>query len=65
MTLTIKSSIKNLENSDIKNCSDVVKAVSDGALMGAEKFRSNFISNFKRFLCWCKDKEKTNLMLKH
>lgn len=35
MTLTIKSAIKNLENSKINTCSDVTKAVSDGALMGA------------------------------
>lgn len=35
MTLTIKSAIKNLENSKINTCSDVTKAISDGALMGA------------------------------
>lgn len=35
MTLTIKSAIKNLENSKINNCADVSKAISDGALMGA------------------------------
>lgn len=35
MTLTIKSAIKNLENSKINTCADVTKAISDGALMGA------------------------------
>ena len=35
MTLTIKSAIKNLENSSVNTCADVTKAVSDGALMGA------------------------------
>lgn len=35
MFLTIKSAIKNLENSKINTCSDVTKAISDGALMGA------------------------------
>lgn len=35
MSLTIKSAIKNLENSKINTCADVTKAISDGALMGA------------------------------
>ena len=35
MSLTMKSAIKNLENSKINTCADVTKAISDGALMGA------------------------------
>ncbi|MCI5997793.1 MAG: DAK2 domain-containing protein [Parvimonas sp.] len=62
MTLTIKSSIKNLENSDVKNCSDVVKAVSDGALMGARGNSGVILSQILRgFYVGAKDKEELDV----
>lgn len=62
MTLTIKSSIKNLENSDVKNCSDVVKAVSDGALMGARGNSGVILSQILRgFYVGAKDEEELDV----
>lgn len=57
MTLTIKSAIKNLESSKINSCSDVAKAISDGALMGARGNSGVILSQILRgFYLGCKDK---------
>lgn len=62
MTLTIKSAIKNLENSKINSCSDVAKAISDGALMGARGNSGVILSQILRgFYLGSKDKSALNV----
>ena len=56
MSLTIKSAIKNLENSKADTCYEVAKAVSDGALMGARGNSGVILSQILRgFYLGCKD----------